>query len=346
MGRSVKVLVTGHRGYLGTAIVSELGARGHDVSGLDKDLYKISPIELSNVVSRGVIPWIEKDIRDAEASDFLGFDAVVHLAGLSNDPLGALDPETTHAINHRAAVRCAAKAKEAGVSRFLFASSCSVYGASDDSVLAEQAEFAPVTAYAESKLRAETEIASMADAAFCPVFLRSGTVYGLTALARFDLVVNNLVAWAVATGSIRMKSDGSAWRPIVHVADVARAFAGVLVADRGAICGQAFNVAVPDGNMQICAIAKAIERAMPACDVTFAGEIDVDQRNYRVDGAKLASVLGANWFQYRFEEGLAELVTQLAGLALPVEAFEGARFQRLAHLKKRLEQADFGADLR
>lgn len=349
MGCIVKVCVTGHRGYLGTAVVAELRAHGHDVTGLDADLYgAITPLEVPDArfPQRADIAWIRRDIRDATAQDFQGFDAVIHLAGLSNDPLGALDPALTHAINDDAAYRVAAAAKQAGVPRFVFASSCSVYGASDDQLLDEQTAFAPVTAYAQSKAQAERAIAELADAQFCPSFLRSGTVYGATAMMRFDLVVNNLSAWALASGDIRLKSDGRAWRPIVHVCDVARAFRLMLAAPIADIRNAAFNVAVEGGNMQIIEIAQRIEAARPACNITFAKEADADRRNYRVCGKKLEGLLGDHWWAHAFDAGLRDLIDVLNPLGLSVAQFEGAGFQRLAHLQEQRARGALSPTLR
>ncbi len=345
----MKVLVTGHRGYLGTALVCELLDHGHDVVGLDVDLYQaIKPMPgLSDTVpQRRDVKWTKRDIRDTTPADFEGADAVIHLAGLSNDPLGALDPATTVAVNHKAAVHCAQMAKQAGVVRFVLASSCSVYGASDHSLLHEESTLAPVTAYAESKALAERDIAHLRNDRFTPVFLRSGTVYGATAMMRFDLVVNNLVAWAVASGDIHLKSDGQAWRPIVHVQDVARAFRHVLSVPAEQVSGQAFNVAVPDGNMQIIEIAKRIESAMPQARIVFSGQADADRRDYKVDGAKLDALLGADWWSCDFDASLNDLVTLLGSLNLPCDVFEGPRFQRLAYLRQVLQRSELGRDLR
>ncbi|MRR36346.1 SDR family oxidoreductase, partial [bacterium] len=227
----MRVLVTGHYGYIGTVLVPMLLEKGHEVVGLDSDLFAQSTF------GEGIVdvPWIRKDIRDAEAGDLRGIDAVMHLAALSNDPLGDLNPDLTYEINHRASVRLAALAKQAGIGRFIFSSSCSNYGAGGEDLLTEQSPFNPVTPYGISKVRVEKDVAGMADDAFSPVFLRNATAFGVSPRLRFDLVLNNLVAWAFATGRVFIKSDGTPWRPIVHIADIARAFIAVLEAPREAV---------------------------------------------------------------------------------------------------------------
>lgn len=345
----MKVLITGHRGYLGTALVDALVLHGHEVTGLDIDLYhQIKPLpDLSpSLPQRRDIRWVKRDIRETAPGDFEGSEAVIHLAGLSNDPLGALDPANTWAINHKAAVHCAEMAKAAGVARFIFASSCSVYGASDHCLLTEESDLAPVTAYAESKALAERDIALLQGHGFAPVFLRSGTVYGATAMMRFDLVVNNLVAWATASGAIQLTSDGQAWRPIVHVCDVARAFCRMLDAPATLVSGQAFNVAVPGGNMQIIDIANRIEAAMPQASITFSDQADADRRNYKVDGSKLAGVLGDDWWSCEFSASLDGLIAQLGVLNLPADVFEGPGYQRVAYLKEAFVRGELVQDLR
>ncbi|MBC7172328.1 MAG: SDR family oxidoreductase, partial [Polyangiaceae bacterium] len=223
----MRVLLTGHKGYIGTVLAPMLEAAGHEVHGLDSDIFE----RCTFGAPPREIPWTRKDIRDVELRDVEGFDAVIHLAGLSNDPLGDLDPALTYEINHHATVRLAELARRAGVHRFLFSSSCSNYGASDgESILDEESELRPVTPYGKAKALAEQDLAALADSRFCPVYLRNATAYGVSPRLRFDLVLNNLVAWAHTTGAVHLKSDGSAWRPLVHIEDISRAFLALLTA--------------------------------------------------------------------------------------------------------------------
>lgn len=334
----MRVLVTGHRGYLGSVLVPELIAGGHDVTGLDSDLYRRCSFAaaISNDAAAAV-RTIEKDIRHINAADLEGQDAVIHLAGLSNDPLGDLDPELTLEINHRAAVRLAELACGTGVRRMIFASTCSLYGASDGGFLTEDSALSPVTPYAVSKLRLEEDIRRLGNDHFASVFLRSGTVYGLSPRIRFDLVVNNLVAWACTTGEVLLKSDGNAWRPIVHVADVARTFATMLALPVDALQGSAYNVVSTRENFRVSEIAKRVASRIPGCRIRFAEDADRDTRNYCVSGDRLARLLGDNWFRRNLDDGIDELVSAFRSSGLTGEEFEGVRYQRLAHLKHLME---------
>jgi nucleoside-diphosphate-sugar epimerase len=263
----VRILVTGDKGYIGTVMVPLLIQEGYTVTGLDSDWFEQSAFsELPvKVVSR------KKDLRDLEPLDLEGFDAVIHLAGLSNDPLGDLNPTLTYDINHAASVRLAKLAKKAGVSRFLFSSSCSTYGAaSPEELLDEQAEFRPVTPYGRSKVLVEQDIAKLGDSNFSPTFLRNATAYGVSPRLRFDLVLNNLVAWALTTGRIYIKSDGTPWRPIVHIEDISRAFIAVLNAPREVIHCEAFNVGQTEENYQIRDLAEIVGETVPGCRIEYA----------------------------------------------------------------------------
>ena len=255
----MRVLVTGHNGYIGTVMVPMLQAEGHEVVGLDSYLFE----QCTFGEDLPDIPAMRKDVRDVQASDLEGFDAIIHLAGLSNDPLGDLNPRLTYEINHAASVRLARLAKEVGITRFLFSSSCSTYGAAGDQMLNEEAEFNPVTPYGHSKVLVEQDVSKLADSKFSPTFLRNATAYGVSPRLRFDLVLNNLVAWAFTTGRVYIKSDGTPWRPIVHIEDIAQAFIVVLHAPRELVHNQAFNVGLSKENYRIRELAEIVEETVP-----------------------------------------------------------------------------------
>jgi nucleoside-diphosphate-sugar epimerase len=298
----MKVLVTGHKGYIGTILTPMLITRGHEVIGLDSDLYR----HCTFGDDPPAVTEIKKDIRDIELADMSGLDSVIHLAGLSNDPLGDLDPDLTYEINHKASVRLAQLAKKADVKRFVFSSSCSTYGAAGEDMINEEAPFNPVTPYGRSKVMAEKDLAGLADADFSPVYLRSATAYGLSPRLRFDLVLNNLVAWAYTTGRIHLKSDGTPWRPIVHIEDISRAFTAVLEAPRDVIHNQAFNVGSNDQNYQIIDIAKSLKNLMPAYEIEFAEGARPDTRCYRVDFSRIAAKLPGFNVKWNAEGGKQE----------------------------------------
>jgi nucleoside-diphosphate-sugar epimerase len=342
----MRVLVTGHLGYLGRPICQELSEAGHDVAGLDADLFKACTFQAALLPAAGRdVPAVAKDIRDIAQDDLQGFEAVVHLAGLSNDPLGDIDPALTHEINHQASLRLARLARAAGVRRLLLASTCSVYGARDGTLLDEDSALAPATAYARSKLAMERDIAPLASDSFCPVFLRSGTVYGLSPRIRFDLVINNLAAWACATGEVHLKSDGLAWRPVVHVRDVARAFAAILVAPADKLRAQAFNAVDSGQNFQVRELADRVGARIPGAKVGFGAQATGDTRNYRVSGDRLKALIGP-WCRIGLDQGIDELVSALGAEPVSVEEFEGERFQRLAHLKALIASGALDANLR
>ena len=255
------VLVTGNKGYIGTVMVPMLQAAGFEVSGFDSDLFEGSVFgDVSTTGGIPSIPYLRKDIRDVELSDLKGVDAIVHLCALSNDPLGNLNPKITYEINHEGSVRLAKLAKKAGIRRFVFSSSCSVYGASTAEIVNEESEVNPITPYAVSKVLAEKSISKLADSNFFPTFLRSSTAYGLSPMLRFDLVVNNFVAWSFTKGTVLLKSDGSAWRPFAHIQDISRAFIAVLNAPHDLVSGQIFNVGKNEENYRIREVAEIVER--------------------------------------------------------------------------------------
>ena len=338
----MQVLVTGHKGYIGTRLVPVLVAAGHDVIGMDSDLFQ----RCTFVGEVPTIPSLDKDIRDVTPGDLDGLDAVVHLAGLSNDPLGNLNPELTFEINHKASVRLARLAKEAGVPRFVFSSSCSNYGAAGDALLDETAAVNPVTPYGVSKVRVEQDVSKLADSSFTPTFLRNATAYGVSPRLRFDLVLNNLVAWAFTTGRVYLKSDGTPWRPVVHIEDISRAFLAVLEAPRERVHNQAFNIGRNDENYRIREIAEVVVRTVPDCRVEIAEGAGPDTRCYRVDCSKAARLLPDFKPRWTIREGARELYETYRRIGLTLDQFEGARFNRIAHLKQLLASGVLGDDLR
>jgi nucleoside-diphosphate-sugar epimerase len=338
----MRVLVTGHKGYIGTTLVPLLLEEGFDVTGLDSDLFRECTFDKGMVGISEVI----KDVRDVTPHDVEGHDAIIHLAGLSNDPLGDYDPSLTDDINCQGSVKLARIAKQVGVRRFVFASSCSNYGAAGDQFLTEDAEFNPVTPYGESKVKVERAVTQLADKNFSPTYLRASTAYGLSPRLRFDLVVNNLTAWALTTGRVYLKSDGSPWRPIVHVEDIGRAYVATLKAPVELVHDQAFNVGTTSENYQIREIAKIVESVVPGCRIDFAPDAGPDKRNYRVDCNRIARTLHGFKPQWTARRGVEQLYESFLRVGLKVDDFEGERFKRIAHMKKLIDSGQIDGRLR
>jgi nucleoside-diphosphate-sugar epimerase len=339
----MRVLVTGHHGYVGAVVAQQLAEAGHDVVGLDAFLYRgcdFGP-EVQRVEER------QGDVRDVTAADLAGFDAVVHLAALSNDPLGDLNPAWTYDVNLDGTLHLARVAKDAGVARFVFSSSCSMYGASDrDDVLDEDAPLKPLTPYAESKVRAEEGLSALADSGFSPVSLRNATVYGVSPRLRLDVVLNNLVGWAFTTGRIRLLSDGSSWRPIVHVCDVGRAILGALSAPRALVHNQAYNVGATAENYRIRDLAGLVHEVLPECEVEFAEGAAPDPRSYRVDFGRFEAAFPEHRAEWTAREGTKELANAYRDVGLTWEDFDGQRYTRLKRLRALIDDGELDGSLR
>ena len=329
----MRVLVAGDRGYIGAVLVPFLRAAGHEVDGLDLGLYEgcdLGPAP-GDIGTRP-----PRDIRDAQAGQLAGYDAVACLAALSNDPLGHLNPETTFSVNLRGTLRLARAAKDSGVERFVFASSCSLYGAAGSTAVAEDADLCPVTPYGETKVLAERELSLLADDAFSPTYLRNATAYGASPRLRLDIVVNNLTAVALTTGEVRLESDGSPWRPLVHIEDISRAFLAAIEAPRELVHDQAFNVGRPEDNVQVRDIAEMVRDAVPGSKVSFAEDAGPDLRDYRVDFSKLAETFPDLRLRWSVRAGVGELIRAYTEHGLTYADFLSSRFVRLRRIRELL----------
>jgi nucleoside-diphosphate-sugar epimerase len=336
------ILMTGHRGYIGSVMAPYLIERGYDVVGLDTGYFD----DCTLVPDAAPVPEIRKDIRDLVPEDVRAFYAVIHLAALSNDAIGNLDPRWTDDINFRATVRLAELAREADVRRFLFSSSCIMYGMSTADVVDEESPLDPKTDYARSKVKSEAAIRELADGRFSPTILRNGTVYGISPRMRFDTVLNNLVATALTTGNVVVFSDGKPWRPVIHVEDIARSFHLILEAPLGDVRNEVFNNGANHLNYQVMQLAEIAAGVVPGCEVEVRAQADADQRTYRADFSKFARTFPDFEFRWTAETGARQLVDEFRRIGLTVQDLQSDRYTRLKWLSQLMQRGELDDDLR
>lgn len=329
----MNVFVTGHRGYIGSELVALLKRSGHRITGCDLNLFE--GCEFGPIVKAD--KEFVRDVRELSDAHLKDHDCVIHLAALSNDPMGQLNPKLTESINRDASIHLAQCAKKAGVPKFLFAGSCSIYGKSDDFDLDESATLNPQSVYARTKIEAEKAIAKLADRCFSPVFLRNATAYGVSPMLRLDLMVNNLMACALTTGEIRIMSDGSPWRPLIHVKDIARACLALMEAKRSLIHNQTVNIGANSENFQVWQVARKISHLFPKSRLVFTGEVGADPRNYRVNFDKLSQILPDFHLEYTLDMALQELHRSFVQRKLTRQDFESGKFTRLSQLKTKIK---------
>jgi len=338
----MRVLVTGHRGYIGVEMVPMLRQAGFDVVGLDTGYFDDSDFR----APPDPCDALDVDLRDVTPDHMRGFDAVVHMGALSNDPLGDLNPNLTYDINLHASVNLAKAARTAGVNRYVFASSCSLYGAGADGHLTETAAFNPVTPYGESKVKTELEVAPLATNSFVPVFMRNATAYGVSRRLRADIVVNNLVGHAITTGKVMMMSDGTPWRPLTHIRDITRGVIAALTAPADTVRGQAFNIGRTSENFRIREVAETVAQVVPNCEVSFAPGASPDTRNYRVDFSKAEKSLPGYTPEWTLRKGVEELYEAYKAHGMTEAEFMGPRYYRLKVIKGRIEKGELDKNLR
>jgi nucleoside-diphosphate-sugar epimerase len=338
----MRVLMTGHNGYIGSVMSRVFREAGHDVTGLDTFLFE----DCTFGSEEGQLPAVRADVRDVDLEQLRGYDAVVHLAALSNDPLGNLNAQITEDINHRASVRVAKLAKAAGIPRFLFASSCSLYGVAGDEMLTETAAFNPITPYGATKVSVEADVSRLADERFSPTFLRNATAYGYSPRLRADLVVNSLMGYAFTTGEVLLQSDGTPWRPLVHVEDICRAFLAVLHAPRESVHNEAFNVGRTKENYRMREIADMVRDEVQGSRVEFMPGGGPDPRCYRVNCDKIAAQLPEFQPKWTVRTGIEELHDRFRSFQLSREDFLGNRYLRIKHIQELQQSGRLGSDLR